>query len=166
MSLGTDLSQIDPIVEEWHRKSRNSAIRKVDEDTMDAGKRVDDPIAPVILPREVRLSDFHGATEGGEEGTSAASVAIAGGLAVRVLPSIVRIANVEVAHEEANPNRLRRPACSRYATPQAKFLQCAIGLVMKVNNRAVAAHLPNPHEVITSQEKSEYIFANQKNRAS
>ena len=45
MVLGTD-PQIDPLVEEWHRKSAQ-LVRKVDEDMMDAGKRVDDPICRV-----------------------------------------------------------------------------------------------------------------------
>ena len=51
--------------------------RQIDIDTVDAGKCVDGSTTPFILSREERLSNFHGAGEGGEEGRSAASGAIA-----------------------------------------------------------------------------------------
>ena len=56
-------------------------------------------------------------------------------------PPSVRIANVDVAHEEIDPITVRQSACSRCAKPLAKFLQCVIGLVVKVNDRAVAIQL-------------------------
>ena len=88
------------------------------------------------------LRNFDRAGEGGEEGSSAAGVTIAEGLAARVERSPIRIANVEVA----------RQGMSASTKPLTEFLQCATRLIMKISNRAVAVQLPNPQEVITSWE--------------
>ena len=133
---------------------------QIDEDTVNAGKRVDRTIAPFVLPCEERLCNFDIAGKGGKEGGGAAGVTIAEGLAARVESSLVWIANVEVANEETDSVWVRRPVDSRSAKPLAKFLQRAVWLVMKVNDRAVADQLPNPHEVLTSREN--FLMLNQR----
>ena len=57
---------------------------QVDKDAVNAGKRVDGTMAPFVLPREAGLGNFNRAGEGGKEGSSAAGVTIAEGLAARV----------------------------------------------------------------------------------
>ena len=90
--------------------------RHIDKDTVDAGKRVEGSITPFVLPREVRLGNFHRA--GGNAARRAAARLASPSLEVRLKGlncSLVQITNVEVAHEEANPVRVRWPASSRSA---------------------------------------------------
>ena len=77
---------------------------QVEKDTVNAGKRVDGTIAPFVLPREAGLGIFKRAGEGAEEGSSAAGVTIAEGLAARVESYLIQIADVEVANEEPIPS--------------------------------------------------------------
>ena len=77
---------------------------QVDKDAVNAGKRVDGTIAPFVLPREAGLGNFNRAGESGKEGSSAAGVTIAEGLAARVESYLIQIANVEVANEEPIPS--------------------------------------------------------------
>ena len=70
------------------------------------------------------------------------NITVTEGQVARVVDStLVRIENVDVAHEESDRIRARRPAGSRCAKPLAKFLQCVIGLVVKVNDSAFAIQL-------------------------
>ena len=133
--------------------------RKIDKDTFDAEKCVDGCITSLLLPREVSLSNFHREGTGGKEGSSAAGVAIGECLAAKVEPSLIRIVNVGVVHEEANPVRVRGLSVSRCVKPLAKFLQSAIALVVKVQNSAATIQLLNLHEVITSPES--FLMLNQ-----
>ena len=87
-----------------------------------------------------------------KEGRSTACVAISEGQVARVDSFLIPFTNVEVTHEETNPIRVRRKAGSRRPKPLAKFLQGAFELVVKVDDRTVAIHLPSPYEVITSWE--------------
>ena len=101
---------------------------------------MDGAITPFVLPYEVRLCNFHGAGEGGEESGSAISVAITEGLAVRSERSLSRITNIEVTNEETHTIRVRRPTGLGSAKPLAELSQGAFRLVVKVDDRALAIH--------------------------
>ena len=72
------------------------------------------------------------------EGLQPTSITFAESQVARAEPCLVRITNIQVAHEEANPIRVRRPPGSR----SAELLQGAFGLAAKIDDRAAAIQLP------------------------
>ena len=59
---------------------------------VNAGKRLDGTIPSFIFPREVWLSNLHGAGEGGKKDSRATGITITEGQVARVESTLVRIA--------------------------------------------------------------------------
>ena len=63
---------MDPIVWVWHKKSHNSAIGTLMKMRSMRGSVWMETTPPPVLAREIGLTNFHGAGDGGKEGRAAA----------------------------------------------------------------------------------------------
>ena len=83
---------------------------------------MDGTVTPHVLAYEQRLSNFKRAGESGEEGGSAASIAIAESLVARVEPSLGCVAHVEITNKKRNTVGVCWPQCCRSTKSPPEFL--------------------------------------------
>ena len=100
-----------------------------------------------VLAREVGLSNFHRATDGGKEDSGATCIAITKGLVAGIES---RVSDVEVTDKKTYTIGPGWPQGSRGTNLPAKFLQGTLGLVVHIDDRTAAIKLPNPDKLVSS----------------